>query len=247
MRQAKIKAEADAKVAHRALKVAVYLVRGCKRKFIRQEKVIPRHKQWGRDAQRLHLVADIVQWLALARRVLYLDEIVFSKLSMPKLEWSARGRSITVNKDKVRTGYFAVCAVIEFGAGIQGLHIQPRALNAFDFCQFLYWLPFTNLNEPLCIFMDNLSVHKTPGTYAAMRFLNIKPLYNLAYSPEYNPIELVFSMVKHNFKQARLRTLANGAAFDMVPAVEDAFYAVPPAKMEPCIRHSDALLRDMNR
>ena len=63
----------------------LYLSRGVKRKVIRQEKVVPRHRQWERDAQRLHLIAKLDEWRALGRRVLYLDEVVFSKLSMPKL------------------------------------------------------------------------------------------------------------------------------------------------------------------
>lgn len=178
---------------------------------------------------------------------MYLDEIVFSKLSMPKLEWSARGSSICVDQDRVRTGYVAVCAAIELGRGVQGLHIQPKALKQFDYCQFLYWLRYMNGNEPLAIYMDNLSIHKTDSTMAAYRYLNIQPLFNLAYSPEYNPIELVFSQVKHNFKQARLQKLANGEAFDVVAAVEDAFHDVPAAKIDACIRHGDAKLRDMNR
>ena len=62
-------------------------------------------------------------WAGLGRRVLYLDEIVFSKLSMPKMEWSNRGSSITVDQDKVRTGYVAVCAAISAGTGIEALHI----------------------------------------------------------------------------------------------------------------------------
>ena len=41
--------------------------------------------------------------------------------------------------------------------------------------------------------MDNLSVHKTRETMVAYERLNIIPVFNLAYSPDYNPIELIFS------------------------------------------------------
>ena len=53
--------------------------------------------------------------------------------------------------------------------------------------------------------------------------------------------------MKKHFKQARLQQLANGEAFDMLTAVEDAFYNVPAATIDACIGHSDALLRDMNK
>ena len=49
--------------------------------------------------------------------------------------------------------------------------------------------------------MDNLSVHKTLAAQTAYRHLDIKPIFNLAYSPEYNPIELVFSQVKRIFNR----------------------------------------------
>jgi hypothetical protein len=166
---------------------------------------------------------------------------------MPKVEWSNRGSSITVDQDKVRTGYVAVCAAISVGTGIEALHIQHKALNVNDYCQFLYWLRYMNGTEPLAIFMDNLIIHKTLRTMKAYQYLDILPLFNLAYTPDYNPIELVFSQVKKNFKSDRLQKLANDVAFDAVRAVNDAFYAIPAAKMDPCIRHSDALLRDMNR
>ena len=100
----------------------LYLARGIKRKFVSQVKVIPRHNQWHREELRTELIGKIDQQLALGRRIFYLDEIIFSKLSMQKVEWSNRGSNITVDQDRVRTGYVAVCAVIEVGAGIQGLH-----------------------------------------------------------------------------------------------------------------------------
>ena len=40
-----------------------------------------------------------------------------------------------------------------------------------------------------------------------MRELGFRYIYNAAYSPEYNPIELVFSKVKQKFKALRARKL----------------------------------------
>ena len=37
--------------------------------------------------------------------------------------------------------------------------------------------------------------------------LNIEPIFNVPYSPEYNPIELVFSPFKAKFKALRARKL----------------------------------------
>ena len=41
--------------------------------------------------------------------------------------------------------------------------------------------------------MDNLRVHKTKMVLRYYRQLHIYPIFNVAYSPEYQPIELIFS------------------------------------------------------
>ena len=40
-----------------------------------------------------------------------------------------------------------------------------------------------------------------------MRELGFKWIFNVSYSPEYNPIELTFSKVKREFKRLRARKL----------------------------------------
>ena len=51
--------------------------------------------------------------------------------------------------------------------------------------------------------MDNLSSHTAEETKKTMRDLEFRWIFNVAYSPEYNPIELTFSMLKKNFKALR--------------------------------------------
>jgi transposase len=97
-----------------------------------------------------------------------------------------------------------VCAAISEKTGVEALAIQDKAFNQWEFIQFLYWIRFINGQAPLAIFMDNLSVHKTLAAQKAYIKLNIKPIFNLPYSPEYNPIELVFSQVKRIFNRERL-------------------------------------------
>ena len=44
--------------------------------------------------------------------------------------------------------------------------------------------------------MDNLSVHKTKEVKALMDDLDIVPVWAPTYSPDYNPIEFIFSKLK---------------------------------------------------
>ena len=53
--------------------------------------------------------------------------------------------------------------------------------------------------------MDNLSAHTSERSKEAMRQHGFRFIYNVPYSPDYNPIESVFSQVKRNFKALRAR------------------------------------------
>ena len=47
--------------------------------------------------------------------------------------------------------------------------------------------------------MDNLGVHTCPDSTKLHARLKIPTIFNVAYSPELNPIELCFSMIKRRF------------------------------------------------
>ena len=50
--------------------------------------------------------------------------------------------------------------------------------------------------DDICIYFDNLSVHKSHEIRERMDELGIAYIYSPIYSPDYNPIEYVFSMAK---------------------------------------------------
>ena len=47
--------------------------------------------------------------------------------------------------------------------------------------------------DKVILFMDNLSAHTSERSKQAMRDHSFRFVYNVPYSPDYNPIELVFS------------------------------------------------------
>ena len=68
--------------------------------------------------------------------------------------------------------------------------------------------------------MDNLRVHHTLDVKDLCKEYGIPLIFNLAYSPEYNPIETYFSLLKNLFKRAKLNCIANDIKLD----VEDIIY-----------------------
>lgn len=73
------------------------------------------------------------------------------------------------------------------------------------------------------VVMDNLSVHKAPGIESAIQAVGARVLYLPPYSPDFNPIEAMWSKVKSHLRSAAART------FDAVcHAVADALTRVTP-------------------
>ncbi len=56
----------------------------------------------------------------------------------------------------------------------------------------------------MVIYMDNLKVHIKKDVAELYDELNIRPIMAPTYSPEYNPIKFVFSMLKHKVKKMRV-------------------------------------------
>ncbi len=57
------------------------------------------------------------------------------------------------------------------------------------------------------VVMDNLTAHKVAGVRAAIEAVGARLLYLPPYSPDFNPIELVFSKLKRLLRRAAVRTV----------------------------------------
>ena len=82
------------------------------------------------------------------------------------------------------------------------------------------------------VVMDNLSAHKRPGVRRAIEATGARLLYLPPYSPDYNPIEMIWSKVKRLLRSIAARTV--DALHD---AFGKAFAAVTPGDILGCFRH----------
>ena len=55
--------------------------------------------------------------------------------------------------------------------------------------------------------MDNMRVYHSLVSKEAYKALNLTPVFNVAYSPQFNPIESVFSMIKQAYKKLLLQAI----------------------------------------
>ena len=70
----------------------------------------------------------------------------------------------------------------------------------------------------------------------------ITPIFNIPYSPEFNPIEAVFSKVKSIFNRRRLNCLVRKIGFNADQTIQMAFNSVSKDHCTACVRKSMHLL-----
>ena len=101
--------------------------------------------------------------------------------------------------------------------------IYPKSIDTDKFIEFLQKLRFKYPFDQIALFMDRLSVHTCRRAKEKMEFLNIRYVYNAAYSPEFNPIEFVFGLVKRNVKTRRLQHFIKNEVEDINKIVSEEF------------------------
>lgn len=114
--------------------------------------------------------------------------------------------------------------------GVKAPLVFPRALDGDIFRQWVAQWLVPQLKPGQVVVQDNLSVHKVAGARTAIEAAGCRLEFLPTYSPDLNPIELLFATVKEQVRGAKARTPAAvrdaiGAALDRVtPAELTAYY-----------------------
>ena len=74
--------------------------------------------------------------------------------------------------------------------------LHDYSINIEKFKVYLDELRARYFFDDICIYLDNLSVHRSNAVKERMDELSIAYIYSPIYSPDYNPIEYVFSIAK---------------------------------------------------
>ena len=107
--------------------------------------------------------------------------------------------------------------------GYEYTQIHSKAINSDDFIGYLKKLRKRSGQQPLTLFMDQLSVHKSKEVKPWYEKLDMKRIFNVGYSPQYNPIESSFSKAKRLFNERRLNNLVNKTGFNADKEIKAAF------------------------
>jgi transposase len=100
------------------------------------------------------------------------------------------------------------------------------------FLEFIRQILVPVLNEGQIVFMDNLSTHKVSGVRELIEATGAKLVYLPPYSPDLNPIELLWSKLKQFIRKKSARTINA-----LSEAISEAFKTVTTTDLSAWFKH----------
>lgn len=142
--------------------------------------------------------------------------------------------------DKTPHGHWKTTTLIA-ALGIEGMRcatVVDGAVNGDVFEAFVEQVLVPQLKPGDVVVLDNLSSHKRACIRQRIEAHQAQLLYLPPYSPDLNPIEMVFSKIKQT-----LRTLAARTQDELWNAMQTVLDAVTPDDAQNCFRHAGYTLQ----
>lgn len=132
--------------------------------------------------------------------MVFLDETGSNVAMTRRYARSKRGHPVYGSVPHRRGKNLTVVGAVSAAGGLVAWRSMDGAMTGARFLAFVTEALLPALGRGDVVVMDNLSAHKTRAVRAAFAEAGVGVLYLPRYSPEYNPIELCWAVVK-----ARLR------------------------------------------
>ncbi len=136
--------------------------------------------------------------------------------------------------DKTPHGHWKTSTLIA-ALGIQGVRcstVVDGAVNGDVFEAFVEQVLVHDLRPGDVVIMDNLSSHKRPRVRQLIEAAGARLVYLPAYSPDLNPIEMIFAKIKQ-----MLRSLACRTRETLWKAMQSILNRVTPSDAANCFKH----------
>lgn len=169
--------------------------------------------------------------------MIFIDE-TWAKTNMTRLRGRApRGERLV---DKTPHGHWKTTTLIA-ALGITGMRcstVVDGAVNGDVFEAFVEQVLAPELRVGDVVILDNLSSHKRQRVRELIEAAGASLVFLPPYSPDLNPIELIFAKVKQS-----LRTLACRSRDALWNAMQSVLDQVTPEDVTNCYRHCGYTLR----
>jgi len=140
------------------------------------------------------------------QRLVFIDE-TWAKTNLARTRGRAR-RGVRLLA-KVPYGHWKTTTFVAAlrSVGLTAPTVVDGAMNGATFLAYVRQQLVPTLATGDLVIMDNLAAHKVAGVREAIEAAGAKILYLPPYSPDLNPIELVFSKLKWLLRSAQARTV----------------------------------------
>lgn len=163
--------------------------------------------------------------------LVFLDE-TSTQVTMTRTRGRARRGQRVVDRVPRNHGQNITCLSAISPTGIHAPCVFEGALDGPLFRQWLRdWL-LPRLPRGTTIVLDNLSVHRNAEVREAVEAAGCFLLFLPAYSPDFNPIELVFAQLK-----THLRTVAARTTAGVIEAIGSGLARITPSHLHGYYRH----------
>jgi len=171
------------------------------------------------------------------KRLVFIDES-FCKTGMCReFGWGPRGARVVGTRPFRSWKTVSLIGAIRLGAKPR-LMTHPGSVTGVTFVRFVRTRLVPWLHPGDVVVMDNLNIHKMLAVRSAIEAVGATPVYLPTYSPELNPIELLWADLKRS-----LRTLAINDQDELRRAVRDLRWRVPTRKIAGWFGHALAHTR----
>lgn len=118
-------------------------------------------------------------------------------------------------------------------AGSSVIYPYDGPIDGFRFLHYLDYQLIPKLKKDDVVVMDNLRVHHIEAVRTRLEAIGARPLFLPPYSPEKNPIEEVWSLVKNIFRADEPRTIV-----ELIDTLKKAVMAITPQKISAYFAHA---------
>jgi len=201
-----------------------------------QPKDVLQHQEGCRQHERFYIRARAND----DRLLVSIDESGFDHRALPFYGFAPRGMPAIVHyatcSDRMRHNLLMAVA----SDGSRSHHVHTGAVNGTRFAAFISSLPFP---RDTILLLDNATIHKSPVVRQAFAAKGFVAHFLPPYSPQYNPVELVFGSLKTQFYKSQL-TPQGQARLSIPLRVEDLVTSLcTPALVQGCFRHVDGIVQ----
>ena len=159
-------------------------------------------------------------------RLVYLDETAVNIAMTRIFGRSPRGERIYEYVPDVRFKRISVLSTIRVN-GRTNPFVYSGTLNGFLFMQYIWECVVPTLKPYDILVMDCLSSHKMNIISEMVESVGANVVYLPQYSPDFNPIETVFSQVKSDLRKDKPRSVEA-----ICDSLTYAFYSITPEQAE---------------